>query len=210
MNSAEAANHDLEVRLPRANVDRRAAKTQLADLTKETDRLAARVKTLERDLGTVRKAAGAPEKPPAQTGEGAECADGPTVERAGGPRPAGVRYLLVVAQAWHAQAQAAAGQMSAVLTGLRMAMLASGHSVEVDTVAPDMAKVPADHEDVGRPYPPPPPPPPHGSGDRRLFRRGGAAELPWLRWPELCFRRGEGLAHPLTSGSPVPSNLHGC
>ena len=33
--------------------------------------------------------------------------------------------------------------MSAVFTGLRMAMLASGQQVEVDTVAPDMARVSA-------------------------------------------------------------------
>ena len=76
--SAEAANRDVEARLSRAN------ETPLADLTKERDRLAARVKTLERDLGTARKAAGAPAKPPAQTGEGIEGAEGPTVERAGG------------------------------------------------------------------------------------------------------------------------------
>ena len=82
--SAEAANRDLKARLSRANEDRRAAETWLADLTKERDRLATRVKTLERDLGTAHKAAGAPAKPPAQTREGAEGAEGPTVERAGG------------------------------------------------------------------------------------------------------------------------------
>ena len=63
--SAEAANRDLEARLPRANDDRRATETLLADVTKERDRLVTRVKTLERDLGTARKAAGAPAKPPA-------------------------------------------------------------------------------------------------------------------------------------------------
>ena len=77
--SAEAANRDLEDRQSRANEDRRAAETRLADPTKERDHLAARVKTLERHLGTARKAAGAPPKPPAQTGEGAEGAEGPTV-----------------------------------------------------------------------------------------------------------------------------------
>ena len=82
--SAEAAYRDLEARMSRANDDKRAAETRLADLTKERDRLAARVKTLGRDLGTARKAAGAPAKPPAQTGEGAEGAEGPTVERGGG------------------------------------------------------------------------------------------------------------------------------
>ena len=82
--SAEAANRDLEARLSRANKDMRAAETRWADLTRERDRLAARVKTVERDLGTARKAAGAPAKPPAQIEEGAEGAEGPTVERARG------------------------------------------------------------------------------------------------------------------------------
>ena len=44
--------------------------------------------------------------------------------------------------------------MSAVSTGFRIALLASGQPVKVDTVAPDMAKVTAAHEDVGRQYPP--------------------------------------------------------
>ena len=154
--SAEAANRDLEAHLSRANEDRRAAESRLADVTKERDCLVTRVKTLERDLGTARKAPPAPAKPPAQTGEGAEGAKGPPGERAGGGggNAAGVRYLLAGAQAWHARAEACAGQMSAVSTGLRMAMLASGQHVEVDTVAPHMARVSAAHEDVRRQYPP--------------------------------------------------------
>ena len=36
----------------------------------------------------------------------------------GGATPAGVRYLLAGLQAWHAQAQAAAGQLSAIAAGL--------------------------------------------------------------------------------------------
>ena len=80
---------------------------------------------------------------------------GPTAERAGGtPDPAGIRYLLAGAQAWHAEAEAGARQMSAVSMGLRMALLASGQAVEVATVPPDMAKVTAAHEDMGRQYPP--------------------------------------------------------
>ena len=63
---------------------------------------------------------------------------------------AGVRYLLAGAQAWHAQAEPCSSQMSAVFTGLRMAMLANGQRIEVDTVAPDMARVSAAHEDVRR------------------------------------------------------------
>ena len=82
--SAEPANRDLDPRPSRANDDRRAAESRLADLTKERDRLAAEVTTLERDLGTARKAAGAPAKPPAPTGEGAEGTEGPTVEKAAG------------------------------------------------------------------------------------------------------------------------------
>ena len=70
--SAEAANRDLEARLSRANEYRRAAESRLADVTKERDRLVAKVKTPERDLGTARKA-----KPPAQAGEGAEGAEPP-------------------------------------------------------------------------------------------------------------------------------------
>ena len=38
--SAEAANHDLEARVSRANEDRRAAESRLADVTKERERLA--------------------------------------------------------------------------------------------------------------------------------------------------------------------------
>ena len=127
--SAEAANRDLEARLSRANEDRRAAEPRLTDLTRERDRLITRVKTLERDLGTARKAAGAPAKPPAQTGEGPEGTEGPPVERAGGGGGGNAvvaRNLLAGAQAWHAQAEACAGRMSAVWTGLRMAMLAAG------------------------------------------------------------------------------------
>ena len=50
--SAEAANRDLEARLSRAIYNKRATETRLADVTKERDRLATGVKTLERDLGT--------------------------------------------------------------------------------------------------------------------------------------------------------------
>ena len=54
--SAEAANRDLEARLSRANEDRRDSESRLADVTKGRDRLAAKVKTLERDVATLRKA----------------------------------------------------------------------------------------------------------------------------------------------------------
>ena len=67
----------LQARLSRANEDGRAAESPLADVTKEWDRQVTTVKNLERDLGTARKAARAPSKPPAQTGERAEDAEGP-------------------------------------------------------------------------------------------------------------------------------------
>ena len=125
----------------------------MADVTKERDRLATKVKTLERDVATLRKA-----KPAAQPAEAVERAEGaeaaaPPGDR-GGASAAGVRYLLAGAQAWHVQAEACAGQMSAVSTGLRMAMMASGQQVDVDSVAPDAPEVTAAMEEVRRQYPP--------------------------------------------------------
>ena len=139
--SAEAANRDLEARLSRANEDRRDPESRLADVTKERDRLAAEVKTLERDLATSRKAK--PAAQPAEAVERPEGAEAPPGDRGGGGSAAGVRYLLAGAQAWHAQAEACAGQMSAVSTGLRMAMLGSGKPVDVESVPPDTPKVSA-------------------------------------------------------------------
>ena len=50
--SAKAATRDLRARLSRANEDTRDAETQLAAVTRERERLASRVKAVERDLGT--------------------------------------------------------------------------------------------------------------------------------------------------------------
>ena len=151
--SEEAANRDLEARLSRANEDRRDYESRLADVTKERDRLATKVKTLERDVATLRKA-----KPAAQPAEAVERAEGAEAPAPPGDRgrasAAGVRYLLAGAQAWHAEAEACAGQMSALSTGLRMAMMASGQQVDVDSVAPDGLKVTAAMEEVRRQYPP--------------------------------------------------------
>ena len=138
--SAEAANRDLEARRSRAKEDRRDCESRLADFTKERDRLATKVKTLERDVATSRRAK--PAAQPAQAVERAEGAEAPAPQGdKGGASAAGVRYLLAGAQARHAQAEACAGQMSAVSTGLRMAMMASGKQVDVDSVAPDAPKV---------------------------------------------------------------------
>ena len=149
--SAEAANRDLEARLSRANEDRRDSESRLADVTKERERLAAKVKTLERDVATLRKAK--PAAQPSEAVERAEGAEAPPGDKGGGSA-AGVRYLLAGAQAWHAQAEACAGHMSAVSTGLRMAMLGSGQQVDVDSPAPDAPKVTAAMEEVRRQYPP--------------------------------------------------------
>ena len=69
--SAEAANRDLEARSSGANEDRRDAESWLAYVTKEHDRLATNVKTLECDLATTRKA-----KPPAQAAQAGEGPEG--------------------------------------------------------------------------------------------------------------------------------------
>ena len=68
----------------------------------------------------------------------------------GGGSAAGLRYLLAGAQAWQAQAEACAGQMSAMLTVLQMAMMTSGQQADVDSVAPDAPKVSDALEDVHR------------------------------------------------------------
>ena len=149
--SAEAANRVLEARLSRANEDRRDSESRLADVTKERDRLATKVKTLECDVATLRKAK--PAAQPAEAVERAEGAEAPPGDK-GGASAAGVRYLLAGAQAWHAQAEACAGQMLAVSTGLRMAMLGSGQQVDADSVASDAPKVTAAIEEVRRQYPP--------------------------------------------------------
>ena len=48
--------------------------------------------------------------------------------------------------------RACAGQMSAVSTALRMAMMATSQQVDVDNVAPDAPRVSAALEDVRRQY----------------------------------------------------------
>ena len=77
--SAEAANRDLEARLSRANEDRRDAESRLVVVTKERDRLATKVKPLERDVATLRKA-----KPPARAAQGPEGAEAPPGDKGGG------------------------------------------------------------------------------------------------------------------------------
>ena len=77
--------------------------------------LTAKMKPLERQAQRA-KAPGARAPGPMAEGE----AEGPTVRRVVGgggvPNAAGIRFLLAGAQAWHTQAEAAHGQMSAVTT----------------------------------------------------------------------------------------------
>ena len=179
----------------------------MADVTKERDRLATKVKTLGRDVATLRKA-----KPAAQPAEAVVRAEGaeapaPPGDK-GGASAAGVWYLLVGAQAWHAQAEACAGQMSAASTGLRMAMMASGQQVDVDSVAPDAPKVTAAMEEVRRQYPP-----------RRLTSAAmdpsfveAVGEQSSQGSASRSSAPGGGgcVGHPLPSGPPVLSNHHEC
>ena len=66
--SAEAAQRDVEAPLSRANEDGRATETEWAAVRRDKDCLAARVKRLERDLASARRATWG--RPPGQTGEG--------------------------------------------------------------------------------------------------------------------------------------------
>ena len=106
--SAEAAQRDLEARLAKANEDRRAAEVERDALCRDKDRLTTKVKILEREVAQRARAPGG--KAPGPTAEGE--AQGPTAERGvGAPNATGARFLLAGAQAWPAQAEAAAGQM---------------------------------------------------------------------------------------------------
>ena len=93
--SAEATNRDLEARLSRVHEERRDCESRLADVTKERDRLATKVRTLERDVATLRKA-----KPAAQPAEAVERPEG-----AEAPAPPGGRggpVLPVSGTSWPA------------------------------------------------------------------------------------------------------------
>ena len=102
--SAEAAQRDLEASLSKANEDRRAAEMELAAIRRDKVRLAARVKTLERELAAARRAPGG--RAPGRTGKGEP--ESLAAERGvGAPNPSGVSYVLAGSQAWHAHGEAA-------------------------------------------------------------------------------------------------------
>ena len=78
----------------------------------------------------------------------------------------------------------------------------------MDSVAPDAPKVSAALEDVCRQYPPPPltsavMDPSFVEAVAEQSSQGSASR-------SSAPGGGGGVAHPLTSGPPVPSNLHEC
>ena len=176
--SAEAANRDLEARLSRANEDKRDYESRLADVTKERDRLATKVKTLERDVATLRKA-----KPAAQPAEAVERAEGaeapaPPGDRGGGqccrcPVPPGRHTGLACpgrgmrrpdVRSVHRPADGHDGQWPAGRCGQRGPRRPQGDCRN------------------GGSAPAVPPPPPHVGGHGPLLcGGGGGAELPGHR-----------------------------
>ena len=106
-NRAEAAQRDLEAHLAKANEDRQAAKVEGDTLCRNKERLTTKVKTLEREAAHRARAPGGRAPGPRVVG----LAGGPMAGLGGGGNTAGTRFLLAGVQAWHAQAEAAVGQM---------------------------------------------------------------------------------------------------
>ena len=99
--------------------------------------------------------------------------------------------------------------MSAVSTGLRMAMMASDQQVDVDSVAPDAPKVTAAMEKVRRQYPP------HrltsAAMDPSFVEAvGEQTSQGSASWSSAPGGGGGCVAHPLPSGPLVLSNHHEC
>ena len=194
-----------------ANEDRRGSETELAAVRYDKDRLASEVKTLE---ATWRRRAR-----PQGTGHGdrhwrvslrAQVLRG----QVGGGRGIPPAFVTFWPARRHGipSAEAAAAQMSAVATGLRMAPLARGQAVQAATCAPDLSwSLPPRRSRAGST-----PPPPTASCYRRwkpLSSRqwGRAPRAPLAPLAGAVLQGGGGgVALPLTSGPPVPSNLHGC
>ena len=199
--TAEAAQRHLEARSSKANEDRRAAETQCAAVRRDKDRLAARVKALEQDLAAARRLPGG--RAPGEVAEGEP--ESPAADRGvEAPNAAGAQFLFAGAQAWHAHAEAAPKQMSAVATGLRMALLTSCQAVGVAHVAPDLGQVTAAEEELGRQYLPH-----HLTATPMDATYFEAVEQSSLSSAGRSSSQGGG-GLPFTSQPSVPSNLHGC
>ena len=103
---------------------------------------------------------------------------------------------------------AAHGHMSAVTTGLRMALLQNQMDVEVGMVAPDLARVAQARDQLVQQSPPPPP---HRLTAVALDGNFGVKEQISLGSAgRSSAARGGVVVLPLTSGPPVPYNLHEC
>ena len=166
-------------------------------MRRDKERLTAKVNTLECEA---RRGDGGRALGPTPEGE----AQSPRAERVVGRWEGGgglhTRFLLAGAQAWHAQIEAAHRKMSAVATGLRVAILQAKMKVGVGTVPPNLGRVEQAHVQLVECQPPPPPPPPPASRHRRwtpTSGEGGVA-LPGFRRVEFC-RKGGGVVLPLTS-----------
>ena len=123
----------------------------------------------------------------------------------GGGSAAGVRYLVAGAQAWHAQAEACAGQKSSVSTGLRMPMMASGHASRCEQRGPGR---PQGECRIGGYAPAVPPPPPLTSAamDASFAEAVVEQSSPGLRWPKFRSRwgGGGGRSSPFNFGTTCP------
>ena len=149
--SVEAAHRDVEARVSKAKEDRRAAEAELAAVRRDKDRLAARVKTLERDLAAARRATGG--RPPGQTGEDDLRAQRP---RGGWGRPIPPAFVSCWPGRRHGMRRLRLRRDGCRPSPwLRMALLTSGQAVEVAHVVPNVAVVTPAHEELGRRYPPP-------------------------------------------------------
>ena len=177
----------MEQHLAKANEDTQAAEVEPDSLRRDKERLTAKVKILEREVQWANRGR----------------AHGPTAIKGGGREPdsreggglGGAPNTLAPGSSWpgrmrgwHAQAK----QMSAVATGLCMALLQNQMDVEVGTVAPELGRVAQAHEQLVQQYPP------HRLTAALLDANfgGGGAELPGLRRPEVC-RRGGGCSPTL-------------
>ena len=139
----------MEQCLAKANDEKRAAEVECDAFCRDSEGLT-KVQTLEREA---QRAKGG--RAPRRIVEGE--LEGPTAERAvvgGAPNPTGTRFLLAGEQAWHPQAEAVHGQMSAVATGLRMALPQNQMDVEAGTGAPNMTRVAQAHNGLVQQYAP--------------------------------------------------------
>ena len=119
------------------------AEVEADAVPRDKDRLTTKVKTLEREAA--QRATAPRRRAPGPMVE--EEAGGWTAERGpGAPNAACARFLLAVAQAWRAQARAAADRCRLLPRACAWPCCRACPSVEVSIVAPDLAKFIAAHD----------------------------------------------------------------